>query len=172
MDNDNTSPSELESLTTPTIDDFPMIVVPYDEDEETVSPQQALVLLHQPSSPEIHLSMRLGTMLRRYNWDETWMGLLPARIGYNRSLDLAVSAYLGPQKMNSVETLITSMNSMQLYTEAIDSVQMTMNEPTFWTSEDVQLTVGVLSAYESIKGASIAYMYVSCSNQQFAAVKY
>ena len=137
-----------------------MIVVPY-ADDEIRSPQLQLKLFHQPLSPEIYTSMRLGAMLRWYHWDETWMGLLPARIGHTRSLDLAVSAYLEPQKLNSVENSIAGLDSMQLYTEAIYAVQTTMNEPSFWTSEDVQLTVGVLSAYESIKGASMAYMYIS-----------
>jgi hypothetical protein len=155
----STTPSTAEHSTTPGTEEFPMIVVPYDDDEIR-SPQLHFKLFHQPLSPEVHISMRLGTMLRRYHWDETWMGLLPARIGHNRSLDLAVSAYLEPQKLNSVENLMAGIDSMQLYTEAIDSVQTTMNEPSFWTSEDVQLTVGVLSAYESIKGASMAYMYV------------
>lgn len=164
MNDTSSSPSELESVTTPAKEDIPMIVIPYDEDEEVVSPHQALIVLHQPSSPEVHLSMRLGAMLRRYNWDETWMGVLPARVGHNRSLDLAISAYLEPQKLNSVVNLIAGMDSMRLYTEAVDLVQTTMNEPAFWTSEDIQLTVGVLSAYESIKGASMAYMYVGCSN--------
>lgn len=152
------TPATAEQPTTPDTEDFPMIVVPYDDDEEVRSPQLGLMLFHQPLAPEVHMSMRLGTMLRRYHWDETWLGLVPARIGFNRSLDLAVSAYLEPQKLNSVENLTYSMSSMQLYTEAIDLVQKTMNEPSFWASEDVQLTVGVLSAYESIKGASMAYM--------------
>lgn len=79
------------------------------------------------------------------------------RIGYDRSLDLAVSALLAAQNFVEYGGSVARAASIRFYVDAIDSIQAVLSGKSFWTSEEAQLAVGILSAYESIKGMSLNY---------------
>jgi hypothetical protein len=122
--------------------------------------QEQLTLLYQPSCAEVQLSLRMATMLRTFQWDEKWMGLVPIRIGSNDSLDVAVGAYLEAQRLVQVDDVRANANNVRQYVKAIQGVQAMMNSTSFWTSDEAILTIGILSSYESTKGASLRYMFV------------
>ena len=119
---------------------------------------QKPVLLHRPSCPETTISARLGTMLKDFNWDGKCIGLIPARVGYNHSLDMAVTAYLEAMVYMKTQNPSARRKSIRLYVDAIGSVKTMMSTRSFWASEEAQLAIAILSAYESTKGASLQHM--------------
>ena len=108
-----------------------------------------------PTCPETQLSARMVTLVTGYHWNQTWIDLVPARIGYFRSVDLAVLALLECHKYKNTKDSIARADSIRYYLEAIASVQETMSSESFWTSEEAQVAVGVLSMYQSTEGASL-----------------
>ena len=122
--------------------------------------QEPLTLLYQPSCAEVQMSLRLATMLRAFKWNEKWMGLVPVRIGHNTSLDMAVSAYLEAQRLTQVDDVMANTNNVRQYLEAIQAVQTMLDNTSTWSIEEAMLTIGILSSYESTKGASLRYMFV------------
>lgn len=88
------------------------------------------------------------------------MGLVPVRIGYNQTLDVAVSAYLEAQRLTQVDDVRANTNNVRQYVKAIEGVQAMLDNTSIWTIEEAILTIGILSSYESTKGASLRYMSV------------
>lgn len=95
-----------------------------------------------------------------------WIGLVPVRIGYYRSVDLAVLAVLESHNYTNTRDLRAKANSIRYYLEAMSSLQETMSSKSFWTSEEAQATVGVLSAYESTEGATLCYPIIEQEQTQ------
>lgn len=131
-------------------------VVPYDMHRETPQPRH-LLTIHVPSCPETMLSARCAEMLFRFSWHQRSTGLVPMRIGYNRSLDLAVSALLEAQKSVAFQNTKAKADSIRLYLGSIGSVQTMMSVDSN-ISEELELALSILSAYESTNGASLRYM--------------
>jgi hypothetical protein len=88
------------------------------------------------------------------------MGLVPVRTGCNDSLDVAVAAYLEAQRLVQVDDVRANTCNARQYVKAIQGVQAMMDSTSIWTNDEAILTVGILSSYESTKGASFRYMFV------------
>ncbi len=121
------------------------------------------IFFYQPSCAQVQLSLRMATMVRTFQRDESWMGLVPVRIGCNDSLDVAVLAYLDAQQLVHTNDARADANNVRQYVRAIQGVQAMLNEPSIRTVEEAMLTVGILTSYERTKGASLRYLFVLIS---------
>ena len=83
------------------------------------------------------------------------------RIGYNRTVDLSISALLEAQNSVQHKNRTSRAKSMHNYVEAIDSLRSLLSTNSFQKSEYAMVAVAILSAYESTHGASLQSMYVS-----------
>ena len=124
--------------------------------------QPQSLLIHVPSCPETQLSKRCAEMVWRFQWDQKWTGFLPARIGYDRSLDLAVTALLEAQRSRDIQVWMAKADSVRFYSDAIKSIQAAFNTKSFWASEQAQLAVGILARYEATQGPSRNSTWVAC----------
>lgn len=85
-------------------------------------------------------------VLERFQWADTWTGLVPARLGTSRSVDLAALALLGAQ--GYVQNHVTKAKSVRYYLDAIESLRNLMNARLSKAVDDALIAVGLLSAYE------------------------
>jgi hypothetical protein len=120
------------------------------------------ILVYVPTCPETRLSNQCAEMVWRFQWDQKWTGLVPTRIGYDRSLDLAVSALLEAQRLRDCQFWTTKAKSVRFYLDAIKSIQAAFSAKSFWTSEQTQLAVGILARYEATQGPSRNSTWVAC----------
>ena len=138
-------------------EEFGAILIPSDEDENS-PPEQDVMILHSPTCDETRMAMHLGTIVRAFDWDHKLAGHLPIRVGHSHTLDLSVAAYLEASSLAMVQGVRSRANSIHLYLQAIDSVQAMIEAESFWVSEEAQLAIAVLSAYESTSGSSFQHM--------------
>ena len=110
----------------------------------------------QPCSPESYLSSRFGALLSIHQWDQRWIGLVPARLGYYHSVDLAALAFLELYHFKRTQNVTEKNRSLQYYLSALACVQTILNNKSFWTSEEALLAVELLCASDCDNGTSLS----------------
>lgn len=124
--------------------------------------QHAVAYLpRQPTCPETRLSLQLAWDLERYNWGETWQTLVPARIGSNRCVDLAIHAAIQAQLYVIRQVPAAKAHSTRFYAEALGSLQSMIDTRSTRQMDDMILVVSILIAYEAVMGTGIQYVYVT-----------
>jgi hypothetical protein len=110
----------------------------------------------QPCAPETHLSSRFAELLSIHQWDQRWIGLVPARIGHYRSVDLAALAFVELYRFKKTQSATEKSRSLQYYLSALACVQAILSNKSFRTSEEALLAVELLCACACDNGTSLS----------------
>ena len=97
-------------------------------------------LTHRPLSPNVRMSLYFAHGLEQFQWGDTWIRFVPARMGFNRSIDLATQALMNAQLFNLRGDETAKIYARRSYVHALDSLRSMINTRSVEASDEAMLS--------------------------------